>query len=163
MNQELLFFHLKSNYVITVKKTKLGCDIVYPDNYFIQPNLESHTDTYSFIDGRIEFTSSIGSNKELEVHGYDNRLVVLTDLSIKAARLGISTKLILYFDGLKRKNNIFHILPPPESKELAEKEFVMIDRYPDIRNLLLYPKDAEDLNIVDGYNNITNLIVSGGL
>jgi hypothetical protein len=160
---ETLALYLKAKYVVTVESHPNGCVISYPQNYFIKPNLPSHKDKYIFIDDKLIWSNSLDDEeKERKVFGYDNRFLVMTDLLLKIERLGISKKLILFFDGLKPKNGLFSILPEPKG-ELLTKENVIQKNYIDIYERFYYPKDAENAGILEGYNNITNLIAKGEL
>jgi hypothetical protein len=164
MRDEVLLLHAKAKYIIFVEKQENGCRITYPANYFYKPELLCHSNNYTFIDNKLIVSSSLDKDKEneIEVYGYDNRLLVMADLLLKAKRLGISTHLITYFEGLERRKGLLSILPPPPG-DLLRKENIIKQNWSEIYDLTYYPKDAEKEGILEGFKNITNLIVKGEL
>jgi hypothetical protein len=162
MTDELLYLHLKAKYIVVINKEKNGCSITYPANVLIQPNIELHTDTFTFIDNKLIVGSSLDKDKEkeVEIFGYDNRFLVMTSLAIKIDRYKINKNLVVAFDGLKKKRGLLSILPEPKG-ELKIKEDFIKNNYSQILERLFYPPDAEKAGILDGFNNITNLIIKG--
>lgn len=161
MTEELTYLHIKSKYLILVEKQPNGCKITYPANYLVQPEIPSIEEKYSFIDDKLIFESE-GREVEIKTFGYDNRFLVLIDLVLKAEKRKISNQLIMFFDGLKHKKGILSILPPP-NKEFLEKENIIQENCKEIIDRLYIPADAEKAGILEGFNNIHNLVVKGGL
>jgi len=163
MTDDLLFLHYKSKYLIAVEKHDNGCLVNYPANYFIEPNIPSFKEKYTFIDNSLILESSLDrKEKEIKVYGYDNRFMVITDILLKAYKLRISKSLIIFFDGLHKRKGLLSLLPAPEG-ELLEKELLIKEHYSDIYDRIYFPADAEKAGILEGFNNITNLIVKGEL
>lgn len=160
MKEEVLFLHCKAKYVTIVTKTDNGCMITYPPNYFLQPALPSSIDIYSFIDNKLIISSIDGKEKEIEIYGYENRFLVMTDMVMKIKKLGMSTQLVLYYDGLKKKKGLLSILPEL-SKDFSEKENIIKENYLQILECTYFPEDAKKEGILEGFNNINSLIVKG--
>jgi hypothetical protein len=162
VNSALFLLHTKAAYVILIEKHDNGCIVKYPPNYLIEPSVPANTEKYSFIDNQLILESSLNGEKEVEIYGYDNRIIVMTDIILKANKLKISKQLIRYFDGLKEKRGLFSVLPEPKG-EFLEKENKLKDNYSNIYSKLYFPADAEKEGILEGFNNIQNLIVKGEL
>lgn len=161
MTEELTYLHIRSKYLILVEKQPNGCKITYPPNYLTKPEVPSIEERYTFIDDKLIFESE-GKEIEVQTYGYDNRFLVLIDLILKAQKRKISNELIMFFDGLKPRKGLLSILPAP-NKDLLEKEDIIKENYKEMLDRLYYPPDAEKAGISEGFNNIHNLIVKGGL
>ena len=163
--EELVNFCVQQKYFVVVQKDDGGVTVSYPKNCIVSPTFDARVDVYRNLSRKIEYANSDGYTNTIKTAGYDNRVLILTDIVIKVKQRGISAKLILPFDGLVPKKGIVGLMSPPKQKVLSEKEQALLKKYQDIINVKANNYSLDDAikdNIAEGFNSLRFLLEVGG-
>jgi len=158
---ELINYFIKNKYYVDVIKIDGGCKAVFPKNILRQPNVPELEISYFLLNNgvRVKYNDVVFDDT---VPRYMSRLMVQTDIILKAINRDLHLSLIQYFDGLLPKDKIIQILPIKLSKEEKALEKKIVNKYSDIIFSTMDGQTAENLGIFEGYNSLVSLISREG-
>lgn len=155
---ELIQLHIKNKFYIDVKRWNSGCIVSTPALVFSQPQYVAEITKYQIEPGIL-----VINGDDLIVPNYAARITIFADIIMKITKLGISKDLLLFFDGVERKQGITDVIPAPSNLEDREKDRYM---FQNASAMMLgdYDRiDAEKNNVAEGFNLIYEIFSKGGL
>lgn len=158
---DLISYFIKNKYYVDVSKIDGGCKAIFPKNILRQPKIPELEISYFLIDNgvRVKYNDVVFDDV---VPKYMSRLMIQTDIILKAINRDLHLSLIKYFDGFLPKNKIIELIPLKLSKEEKALEKKIVNKYSDIIFSTIDAQTAENIGIFDGYNSLVSLISREG-